>query len=128
MCSSSSQFKSPTFVGSLNTGMIAQAAWAYGCRCTLGSARTAILMDVRVRSNREVSVHAVPVEERDSELQIDLEKGWRGEGVCLKEWQGWGTSSPVPAMVTKVIEDLRAMGRETEGEITFGGIGGKLQV
>ncbi|KAM1040395.1 hypothetical protein TB2_029245 [Malus domestica] len=31
--------------------------------------------------------------------------------LCLPldtEWQGWGTASPIPAMVTKIVEDLKA--------------------
>ncbi|XP_029121370.2 uncharacterized protein [Elaeis guineensis] len=51
----------------------------------------------------------------------------KGEGLSLKEWQGWGTSSPVPAMVAEVVEDLRALERETGTHMSFGGLGGKLQ-
>ncbi|KAG0454537.1 hypothetical protein HPP92_023829 [Vanilla planifolia] len=47
--------------------------------------------------------------------------------VSLGEWQGWGTSSPVPAMVNRVIEDLRALERKVDTRMSFGGLGGKLQ-
>lgn len=47
--------------------------------------------------------------------------------VSLSEWQGWGTSSPVPAMVAEVIENLRALEKGTDAHMSFGGLGGKLQ-
>ncbi|KAL5998883.1 hypothetical protein ACLOJK_009831 [Asimina triloba] len=49
-------------------------------------------------------------------------------GISLKEWQGWGTSSPVPSLVTQVVGDLKALEREMETQMSFGGIGGKFQV
>nr|CAD1839232.1 unnamed protein product [Ananas comosus var. bracteatus] len=53
--------------------------------------------------------------------------GGGGGEVSLREWQGWGTSSPVPAMVTEVIRELRALELETDSSMRFGGLGGKLQ-
>lgn len=47
--------------------------------------------------------------------------------VSLTEWQGWGTSSPVPSMVSRVIEDLRALETDTDTRMRFGGLGGKIQ-
>lgn len=62
----------------------------------------------------------------------EVENGGGGGGgggeVSLMEWQGWGTSSPVPAMVTEVIRELRALELETDSSMRFGGLGGKLQV
>lgn len=111
--------------------MIAPAARPHACRCSLAAAGRARRMDRRVGVAGEAAfqnVAAPPVEERDAEAELEVGRGWRGEGVSLREWQGWGTSSPVPAMVTKVIDDLKALEKETEDRITFGGIGGKLQV
>ncbi|PKA59078.1 hypothetical protein AXF42_Ash001171 [Apostasia shenzhenica] len=50
-----------------------------------------------------------------------------GQAVSLKEWQGWGTSSPVPLMVSQVIEDLRSLEADAGSTMSFGGLGGKLQ-
>lgn len=52
----------------------------------------------------------------------------KGDGLSLKEWQGCGTSSPVPAMVAEVVENLRTLEQETGTHMRFGGLGGKLQV
>ncbi|XP_020592977.1 uncharacterized protein LOC110033367 isoform X2 [Phalaenopsis equestris] len=51
----------------------------------------------------------------------------REQEVSLTEWQGWGTSSPVPAMVNQVIDDLLALERDADTRMCFGGLGGKLQ-
>lgn len=48
--------------------------------------------------------------------------------VSVEEWQQWGTSSPIPAMVTEVIEDIKALEQDSEAHVNFGGSGGKLQV
>lgn len=50
------------------------------------------------------------------------------QAVSLAEWQDWGTSSPVPAMVKQVMDDLRALDRDNDTRMCFGGLGGKLQV
>lgn len=48
--------------------------------------------------------------------------------VSLQEWQGWGTTSPVPAMVTEIVEELQALENDIDAHMSFGGLGGKLQV
>lgn len=48
--------------------------------------------------------------------------------ITLQEWQGWGTTSPLPAMVTKIVEDLKALEKDIDAQMSFGGSGGKLQV
>ncbi|KAJ0963096.1 hypothetical protein J5N97_028218 [Dioscorea zingiberensis] len=54
--------------------------------------------------------------------------GRMGAGpVSLSEWQGWGTSSTVPSLVTEVIEDLRTLERDLDANMSFGGLGGKLR-
>ncbi|KAI9177871.1 hypothetical protein LWI28_020132 [Acer negundo] len=51
-----------------------------------------------------------------------------GDGfVSLQEWQRWGSVSPVPATVKQIIEDMKALERKTDAQMSFGGIGGKLQ-
>ncbi|PKU70948.1 uncharacterized protein LOC110111082 isoform X1 [Dendrobium catenatum] len=49
------------------------------------------------------------------------------QAVSLTEWQRWGTSSPVPAMVNQVIDDLRVLTRDADTRMCFGGLGGKPQ-
>lgn len=48
--------------------------------------------------------------------------------ISLQEWQGWGTTSPVPAMVTEIAQELKAMEKDIDTPMSFGGTGGKLQV
>lgn len=48
--------------------------------------------------------------------------------ISPQEWQGWGTVSPVPAMVTEVIQDLKLLEKDIDTQMSFGGNGGKLQV
>jgi len=48
--------------------------------------------------------------------------------VSLQEWQGWGTTSPVPAMVTQIAEDLKLLEKDFDSQMKFGRAGGKLQV
>ncbi|KAH6775364.1 DTW domain-containing protein [Perilla frutescens var. hirtella] len=43
--------------------------------------------------------------------------------VSLEEWQGWGTISPVPAMVNQVIDDLKLLEKDLNAPMTFGGRG-----
>ncbi|CAJ2660482.1 uncharacterized protein LOC123894699 isoform X1 [Trifolium pratense] len=47
--------------------------------------------------------------------------------VSLQEWQGWGTTSPVPAMVTQIAEDLKLLEKDFDSQMKFGRAGGKLQ-
>ncbi|XP_058100534.1 uncharacterized protein LOC131245240 [Magnolia sinica] len=50
-----------------------------------------------------------------------------GDAITLREWQGWGTSSPIPALVADIINDLKALERDMDAQMSFGGLGGKLQ-
>ncbi|OVA00594.1 DTW [Macleaya cordata] len=47
--------------------------------------------------------------------------------ISLQEWQGWGTSSEVPAMVVEIVEDLKNLEKDMDEQMSFGGLGGKLQ-
>ncbi|KAG8642488.1 hypothetical protein MANES_12G089598v8 [Manihot esculenta] len=47
--------------------------------------------------------------------------------ITLQEWQGWGTTSPVPAKVLEVVEDFKLLEKANDAQMTFGGSGGKLQ-
>ncbi|RAL41773.1 hypothetical protein DM860_008955 [Cuscuta australis] len=51
----------------------------------------------------------------------------RGASISPEEWQGWGSTSPVPAMVVEVIEDLKLLERNVDARMDFGGNHGKLQ-
>ncbi|VFQ83236.1 unnamed protein product [Cuscuta campestris] len=51
----------------------------------------------------------------------------RGASISPEEWQGWGSTSPVPAMVVEVIEDLKLLERHVDARMDFGGNHGKLQ-
>ncbi|KAF7805929.1 DTW domain-containing protein [Senna tora] len=54
--------------------------------------------------------------------------GDAGEGaITLQEWQGWGTTSPVPNMVMEIIEDLKGLEKDLDAHMSFGGLGGKLK-
>lgn len=48
--------------------------------------------------------------------------------VSLQEWQGWGTVSPVPAMVNEVIHDMKLLEKDIDAPMTFGGNHGALTV
>ncbi|CAH9114043.1 unnamed protein product [Cuscuta epithymum] len=54
------------------------------------------------------------------------ESGREGS-ISLEEWQGWGSTSTVPAMVIEVIEDLKLLERTADADMVFGGKHGKLQ-
>lgn len=47
--------------------------------------------------------------------------------IGVQEWQSWGTISPVPSMVSEIVEDLKLLEKESNAQITFGGHGGKIQ-
>ncbi|GMP67189.1 hypothetical protein CsSME_00027264 [Camellia sinensis var. sinensis] len=47
--------------------------------------------------------------------------------VSLQEWRAWGTASPVPAMVAEIVEDMKSLERDIDAQMSFGGLGGKLQ-
>lgn len=48
--------------------------------------------------------------------------------ITLQEWQGWGSASPFPAMVAEIVEELRDLERDMDGQMSFGGLGGKIKV
>ena len=48
--------------------------------------------------------------------------------LTLQEWQGWGTTSPVPTMVAQIVHDLKVLEKDFDAHMSFGGNGGKLQV
>lgn len=48
--------------------------------------------------------------------------------ITLQEWQGWGTVSPIPAIVSQIIDDLKSLEKNINAQMSFGGNGGKLQV
>ncbi|KHN36634.1 hypothetical protein glysoja_001365 [Glycine soja] len=50
-----------------------------------------------------------------------------GVVVSLQEWQGWGTNSPLPTMVSQIVEDLKVLEEDLDAHMNFGGNGGKLQ-
>ncbi|XP_038901524.1 uncharacterized protein LOC120088365 [Benincasa hispida] len=47
--------------------------------------------------------------------------------ITLQEWQGWGSTSPVPIMVTEIIEEMKVLEKTIDAQMSFGGNGGKLQ-
>lgn len=51
-----------------------------------------------------------------------------GVVVSLQEWQGWGTTSPLPTMVAQIVHDLKGLEQDLDAHMRFGGNGGKLQV
>lgn len=52
-----------------------------------------------------------------------------GDGfITLQEWQGWGAVSPLPALVRQIVEDLKALEKNIDAHMSFGGNGGRLQV
>lgn len=51
-----------------------------------------------------------------------------GATISLEEWQGWGTVSPLPAMVDQVIHDMKLLEKDIDKPMTFGGNRGALTV
>ncbi|XP_024030425.1 uncharacterized protein LOC21393132 isoform X2 [Morus notabilis] len=47
--------------------------------------------------------------------------------ITLREWQDWGTTSPVPMAVTRIVEDFKSLETEIDAQMSFGGHHGKLQ-
>ncbi|KAF3952508.1 hypothetical protein CMV_021942 [Castanea mollissima] len=47
--------------------------------------------------------------------------------ITLQEWQAWGTTSPLPTMVTDIVDQMKALEVDIDAHMTFGGSGGKLQ-
>ncbi|XP_042042846.1 uncharacterized protein LOC121788054 [Salvia splendens] len=46
--------------------------------------------------------------------------------ISLEEWQGWGTVSPLPAMVDQIIHDMKLLEKDIDKPMTFGGNRGAL--
>ncbi|KAL8267696.1 hypothetical protein R6Q59_001494 [Mikania micrantha] len=47
--------------------------------------------------------------------------------VSLQEWQAWGTDSPIPTQVAEIVEEMIDLDRESDAQMKFGGLGGKLK-
>lgn len=70
-----------------------------------------------------------PLSIKPSSLQIQAHRVTSEEAsISLQEWQGWGSTSPVPAMVNGVIEDLKLLEKDIDAHMTFDGNHGKLTV
>ncbi|CAA2976000.1 Hypothetical predicted protein [Olea europaea subsp. europaea] len=68
-----------------------------------------------------------PLSIKPSSLQIQAHRVTSEEAsISLQEWQGWGSTSPVPAMVNGVIEDLKLLEKDIDAHMTFDGNHGKL--
>ncbi|KAF7141789.1 hypothetical protein RHSIM_Rhsim06G0143600 [Rhododendron simsii] len=70
---------------------------------------------------------------RSSSLSSPMQVEREGNGgdsssvITLQEWQDWGTASPFPAMVAEIVEELRGLERDMDGQMSFGGLGGKIK-
>ena len=51
-----------------------------------------------------------------------------GTAIALQEWQGWGTESPLPERVAEIVRELKSLEKDSNAQMSFGGLGGKLQV
>ncbi|XP_062107332.1 uncharacterized protein LOC133818464 isoform X1 [Humulus lupulus] len=80
-----------------------------------------IHMDFKPRSLHSPFSRSPPREVRISE------DGEDGSVITLQEWQGWGTTSPLPIIVTRIADDLKDLEKDNDAQMTFGGKGGKLQ-
>ncbi|KAM7495117.1 hypothetical protein LguiB_029726 [Lonicera macranthoides] len=47
--------------------------------------------------------------------------------ISLQEWQAWGTTSPLPTMVADIVEELRLLETQSDVQMSFGGLGGKIK-
>ncbi|XP_024991703.1 uncharacterized protein LOC112525702 isoform X2 [Cynara cardunculus var. scolymus] len=47
--------------------------------------------------------------------------------VSLQEWQAWGTDSPLPTQVAEIVDEMMVSERESDAQMKFGGLGGKLK-
>ncbi|KAJ7981462.1 DTW domain-containing protein [Quillaja saponaria] len=63
---------------------------------------------------------------RSPPREVHLGDGADGS-ITLQEWQGWGTISPIPALVTDIVEDMKILERDIDSHMSFGGLGGKLK-
>ncbi|KAF4369468.1 hypothetical protein G4B88_029566 [Cannabis sativa] len=50
-----------------------------------------------------------------------------GSSITLQEWQGWGTTSPLPTIVTRIADELKDLEKDSDEKMTFGGKGGKIK-
>ena len=79
-------------------------------------------MDSKPRSLHNPFSRSPPREVRLSEA------GEEESIITLQEWQRWGTTSPLPTIVTRIAQDLQDLERDIDAQMSFGGNGGKLQV
>ncbi|XP_042520678.1 uncharacterized protein LOC122094087 [Macadamia integrifolia] len=70
--------------------------------------------------SRPRTVHGSPLREGCKEGSDDAV-------ITLQQWQGWGTSSQFPVLVKEVVNDMVAVERAMDSQMSFGGKGGKLQ-
>ncbi|KAL2589905.1 hypothetical protein AAZV13_13G259500 [Glycine max] len=75
---------------------------------------------------RVLLTHHYRYHHRHSPLS-DTDMTEEGVVVSLQEWQGWGTTSPLPTMVSQIVEDLKVLEEDLDAHMNFGGNGGKLQ-
>ncbi|PWA39455.1 DTW domain-containing protein [Artemisia annua] len=47
--------------------------------------------------------------------------------ISLKEWQAWGTDSSMPTQVAQIVDEMMAFEQESDAQMKFGGLGGKLK-
>ncbi|CAI9299568.1 unnamed protein product [Lactuca saligna] len=47
--------------------------------------------------------------------------------ISLQEWQAWGTDSPLPTQVAEIVEEMIVSETESDAQMKFGGLGGKLK-
>ncbi|ONI17091.1 hypothetical protein PRUPE_3G137200 [Prunus persica] len=102
--------------------MASPRAFTFKCSPSLAFS-TKTLMDSKPRTLRSpFSCSTSGSPQREARLSDAVEGA-----ITLQEWQGWGTTSPLPAMVTKIVEDLKALEKDIDAQMSFGGSGGKLQ-
>ncbi|XP_057731471.1 uncharacterized protein LOC130946660 [Arachis stenosperma] len=58
---------------------------------------------------------------------VKEEEEEEGAAISLEEWRAWGTTSPVPSMVSQIVNDLKLLEKHVDARMSFGGNGGKLQ-
>nr|XP_043624888.1 uncharacterized protein LOC122596385 isoform X2 [Erigeron canadensis] len=51
----------------------------------------------------------------------------RPTSISLQEWQAWGTNSPIPKQVAKIVDEMILLEKESDAQMKFGGLGGKLK-
>lgn len=58
----------------------------------------------------------------------DLTIDTRPTTISLQEWQAWGTDSPIPTQVDQIVNEMIVAEKESDAQMKFGGLGGKLKV